>query len=428
MATGNATTAQTVSFTELLRDPGIRRLWLASNFADLGAEIARIALPLLVFAMTGSAGLLGAVYVVTMLPRIVLAPFAGVIADRIDRRRVMLMADAGRMVLVCLLPFAGQVWQITAIATISAVFTAIAGPAEQAAVPMVAGETRLLQAISLSQISRATIGVVGPSIGAVLVGLLGAGPSFFAQGVCFAVSLMIVFGLRLPPSSMPAEGPSSLPAWWHELTLGFRITWRQRVLRGVVGAEMVWSGAGVVLIVGLVAYTERTLQLGDRAGVAFAILTAAFSAGTVVGGLLASRVQQRFGRPFMLGFGYCAPALLALIWLTPPLPVVFTLLFLFGLSDSWLVVAFQQVIVERIPDAQRGRFYAAFSALTALSWAGWNGGLGTLIDRIGASSAFLFVGITCGVGCPLIIMLSGAIRELLSYDRPATPSVEPGQD
>lgn len=428
MATGNATTDHAVSFAELLRDPNIRRLWLASNIADLGAEIARVALPLLVFAMTDSASLLGVVYVITMLPRIVLAPFAGVIADRIDRRRIMLSADTARMVLVCLLPFADQIWQITAIATVSAAFSAIATPAQMAAVPMVAGEKRLLQTISLSQISGAAVGVIGPSLGAVLVGLLGAGPSFFAQGVCFAISLVIVFRLRLPPSAAPATGPSSLSAWWQELTLGFRITWRQRVLRGIVGAEMIWGGAGVILIVGLVAYTERTLHLGDRAGITFAILTAAFSAGTVVGGVLASRVQQRFGRSFMLGFGYCAPALLALVWLTPPLPVVFALLFLFGLSDSWLVVAFEQVIVERVPDAQRGRFYATFSALNALTWAGWNGGLGSLIDRIGAPLAFLFVGIACGVGCPLIIVLSGAIRDLLSHDRGATSSADPGQD
>lgn len=418
----STTPPRPVSFADLLGDTNYRRLWLTSNSANLGSEISRVALPLLVFAITGSAGLLGLVYVITMVPRIVLSPFAGIIADRFDRRRIMLAADTARMVLVCLLPFTDQVWQITTIATLTAVFGTLAVPAQMAAVPMVAGKDRLLQAISLAQISRATIGIVGPAIGAALVGLLGAGPSFFIQGVCFAVSIIFVIGLYLPPSDEPpAEGLASLAAWWHELTLGFRVTWRLPVIRGLVGAEMVWGAAEVILVVGLVAYTERTLELGSRAGITFALFTAAFSVGTVIGGLLASRVQQRLGRPFMVLFGYTAPALLMVIWFTPPLPVVFTVLILFGLSDSWLVAASQQIIVEQVPDPQRGRLFAAFVALVSLTYAFWNGGLGAFIDQAGSPAAFLLVGLFCGIGCPLILLATGAIRGLRMTDAQTAP-------
>ena len=119
----------------------------------------------------------------------------------------------------------------------------------------------------------------------------------------------------------------------------------------------------------------------------------------------------------MLGFGYFAPLLLVAVVFVPPLPVVFLALFLFGLSDSWLVIASQQLIVERIPDMERGRFYAVWSALITLAWSGWNGLLGPLTDALGAPAVFLLVGLAVGLGCPLVLLLTGTIRELLTTER-----------
>ncbi len=406
------------SYADVLASRDFRRLWGATIFANLGESIAQVALPLLVFAVTESLSMLGLVAALSTLPKVFLAPFAGVLADRVNRRLIILTCDLARMVAVVFLPFAATTWQITVIAVVIATFTALAKPSEMAAVPMVATEHLLLRALSLIQISGAAIRVIGPTIGAALVTVLGAGPTFFAQALCFVASSVLIFGLRLPNVARRPGAATAQPRMREELTVGFRAMWRHRAIRAIVGAEMVWGGAGTLMAIGLLAYTKITLDLGDRANTVFALLIAAFAAGTVAGGLLASRVETRLGRSFMLGFGYFAPLLLVAVLFVPPLPIVFLALFLFGLSDSWLVIASQQLIVERIADAERGRFYAVWTALITLAWAGWNGLIGPLTDRLGAPVVFLIVGLACGLGCPLVLLLTGTIQELLTSDQP----------
>lgn len=415
--------ANEVTYADVLRNRNFRRLWGATITANLGESIAQIALPLLVYAVTESLSMLGLVAALSTLPKVVLAPFAGVLADRVNRRLIMLGSDLGRMVAVVFLPFADSTLQITAIALVVATFSALAHPAEMAAVPMVIGKALLVRALSLIQVTGAAIRVVGPIVGAALVTVFGAGPTFFAQALCFVASVALVLGLRLPEVVADSKAPVTESGIRGELTSGFRVMWRQRVIRAIVGAEMVWGGAGTLMQIGLLAYTSVTLDLGDHRQSVFALLVAAFSAGTVAGGLLASRIQHRLGRSFMLGFGYFAPLMLIAVVFVPPLPVVFVALFLFGLSDSWLVVASQQLIVERIPDTERGRFYAVWTALITLAWAGWNGLLGNLTAWLGAPVVFLIVGLVVGLGCPLVLLLTGTIRELLTSEHRAGPTV-----
>src|SRR4030095_8269874 len=89
-----------LGFRGVLAVPAFRRLWLAQVSSRLGEAIALVAIPLLVYALTGSAELLGLIFVLQLLPRVILAPIAGLLADRLDRRRLMIGADLGRAALV----------------------------------------------------------------------------------------------------------------------------------------------------------------------------------------------------------------------------------------------------------------------------------------------------------------------------------------
>ena len=86
----------------MLAVPAFRRLWLAQVSSRLGEAIALVAMPLLVYGLTGSAELLGLIFVIQLLPRVILAPIAGLLADRLDRRRILLGADLARAALVAL--------------------------------------------------------------------------------------------------------------------------------------------------------------------------------------------------------------------------------------------------------------------------------------------------------------------------------------
>jgi MFS family permease len=177
---------------DILAVPAFRRLWLAQLVAQLGEAVALVALPLLAFAMTGSAELLSIIFVLQLIPRIVLAPVTGVIADRLDRKRLMIICDLGRMVLVALMPFTREVWQVGALALLIAIGNAFARPAELAAVPMVAPPHLLVPALSATQVAGSVVRVIGPALAGAIVTLAGPGPAFGAQAVCFGLSAAIL--------------------------------------------------------------------------------------------------------------------------------------------------------------------------------------------------------------------------------------------
>jgi MFS family permease len=105
----------------VLSIPAFRRLWLAQLGSQLGEAIALVAMPLFVYGLTGSAELLSLIFILQLLPRVVLAPIAGMLADRLDRRRIVLGADLARAGLVALLPFTDRTWQIALLAMLVAV-------------------------------------------------------------------------------------------------------------------------------------------------------------------------------------------------------------------------------------------------------------------------------------------------------------------
>ncbi len=137
-------------YGEVLANRRFRQLWLVHIVAGLGEALASIAMPLLAYGLTGSSRLLGLIFVIQTVPRVILSPVAGLLADRLDRRLVMLYADLGRAVTVVLLPFATEAWQIGVLAALVAAGNTAFKPAELAAVPSVVESGLLVRALDQS--------------------------------------------------------------------------------------------------------------------------------------------------------------------------------------------------------------------------------------------------------------------------------------
>src|SRR5262249_43465898 len=153
-----------------------------------GEAISQAALPLLVYRLTESAGIMSVIFVIQMIPRALLAPVAGLLADRLDRRRLMIGASLMRAVGVAILPLSTETWQIAAIAAFASIGTTITQPAELAATPMVVPAKQLVPALSLTQVTGGITRIVGPAIGAGLISLAGPKPAFWTQTVCFLIA------------------------------------------------------------------------------------------------------------------------------------------------------------------------------------------------------------------------------------------------
>jgi MFS family permease len=410
-----ATSGRDVGFAGLLSDPNLRRLWFTQLFTSSGESLAQIAMPLLVYEITGSARMVGLIALVLIMPRVILAPITGLLADRLDRRRLMMGADAARLVLVSLVPFTTSIWQLAVLAIAIAAGNATGRPAELAAIPSVAGPNRLVSALSLIQVSHGIIRIAVPAAGAGFITAFGPSPVFWLQAVCFAGSLLALRRLVIPneaATKQESSQPGLLQSAKQEMWLGLRTIRDIPIVRGVTSAEALFQLATASMTVAGLIYTKETLDLGDNASAAFALMTTFLATGAVLGAMIARHIERRIGRPSMMALGYLGPFFLASAFFEPGMPVIYAAWFVFGILDALAVISFQAYLAEATPAAERGRMYAAWGAVVALASALAYYGMGWITPWLGAPLTFALAGITVGIGAPALLWISGALRSV----------------
>lgn len=409
-------------FAQLLADPNLRRLWVTQLFSSSGESLAQIAMPLLVYEMTGSARMVGLIALILILPRVVLAPLTGFLADRLDRRRLMMGADAARLALVSLVPLTTDIWQVAVLAVAIAAGNATGRPAELAAIPAVAGPSRLVVVLSLVQVSNGVVRITVPAAGAGLIAAIGPAPVFWVQTACFAGSLVALRHLQIPALAVVAQSAATrvglLRSVRDELWSGLRAIRDIPIVRGVTSSEALFQLAMAAMTVAAVIYTQETLDLGNRAAAAFALMTTFMSLGAVLGAMLAHRIERRIGRPRMLAIGYLGPFFLVAALFEPPLVVIYAAWFFFGFLDALAVISFQAYLAEAIPEGLRGRVYATWGAVVALASALAYYGMGWLTPWLGAPRTFALAGLVVGIGAPALLWATGALRSVREQTEP----------
>ena len=414
------------TYRDVLRFDAFRRLWLAMLFSRVGDAIARIAMPLLVYDKTQSSGLLGAIFVVEYAPRFLTSPVAGLLTDRVDRRRLMMFAAVLRAGSVAFIPFAGQVWQIAILAAVVAVGTALSIPPEMAALPTTVPNALLVPALSLTQVTNSTMRVIGPALGAGLISGIGPKAAFWTEAACFLIAIVALSRLALPrvaPATRHA-GQSLLGGARREIALGIRTVWDTPIVRGVTAVESLFQVIGAATAVAGLVYTKETLDLGDRAGLAYGVLSAVLSAGAIIGALTARRVERRLGRPALMAIGYLGPLALAPAIFHPPLQVLVICWLVFGFTDAWAVIGFQAYLAQAVPDELRGRVYSTWDSAVTLASLIAYGALGWITARAGAPMTLFAAAVLVGLGGPVILFATGAIADVLrSNQLPAAEAV-----
>ncbi|KAB8333797.1 MFS transporter, partial [Scytonema tolypothrichoides VB-61278] len=149
-----------------LRNPVFARLYSAQTISLLGDALTWVGLALLAFELAGekSAVVLSSALTLRVTAFVLLSPLAGAIADRFDRKRIMVTTHLARMVIVGLLPFVTAVWQVYALIFALNVFNAFFTPTYKATIPQVTGENDYPQAIALSSATYQLLSVLGPGL------------------------------------------------------------------------------------------------------------------------------------------------------------------------------------------------------------------------------------------------------------------------
>jgi MFS family permease len=342
-----------------------RRFWTlfsASFLANLSDGIFQIALPLLAVGLTDEPGLVAGVAVASRLPWLVFALIAGALADRLDRRRTMILVDLGRVVILVGLTAAvvsdtATIWLLYLVAFVLGCLETLFDTAASSMLPNVVGTDRVVSANSRLHAIEITMNqFVGPPLGGFLAAMalataFGAAAAGYLGALLCLVTLSGSFRPERtgPPTSMRTEIGEGLSYLVHHRLL--------RTMALVVGP----MNLGTMAVWGIVVlYAVAPGPLGlDEVG--FGLLTTAFAVGSVAGTLLASRLERALGRPNL--FLACIVGLLAqdLVYVVFPNAIVvgFVLAITGGITGAFNVV-FGSIRQRIVPNHLLGRVMASF--------------------------------------------------------------------
>lgn len=208
-----------------LRYRDYRLLWIGTAVMSTGQWLQQVVLSWLVFEMTGSAFLLGLINGVRFLPFLFTSLIGGVLADRIDRRRLMLWTQwyvFAVTLLMGLLFLTGRVavWHLFAFTFISGVGWSLTMPVRQSIVPSLVPRAQLLNAVALSSAAFNITRTVGPAIGGFLLAAIGASGTFLVQAALYAIVLVMIAAMRVPAVVRPAGARATTA--WGSMVEGFR--------------------------------------------------------------------------------------------------------------------------------------------------------------------------------------------------------------
>ncbi|WP_232797300.1 MFS transporter [Blastococcus atacamensis] len=368
--------------------PAYRRLWVARTVSQWGDVLNTIALALLIYDLTGSGLGVSGVVAAEILPVLLLAPFAGPLIDRWPRVRVMVASDLFRLVLASIL----AVWHdapagVYAIAFGMSVGAVFFNPAASSVLPtlvpkeeLVAANSGIWTAAVLSQIALAPLA-------GLLVVQAGYGPAFAINAASYALSALVLRGLRVP--AQPERlGRRHLLADARE---GVRVLVQHRLLRALATGQLLAALSAGATSALLVVLAENHLGV---TGSGYGLLIGAIGVGAALGPLALLQLIRRPRRPvFVFGpFALRGVVDLVLAAVTA-LPVAVGALVVYGIGTSTGAVTFNSMLQAETPEHVRGRVFASMDVL-------WQGGRlaslaigGLLADRYGIQVVYYLGGI-----------------------------------
>jgi MFS family permease len=403
-----------------MRHPNYRRYWFGQIGSLVGTWMQSVALPWLVLQLGGSPLELGLVMVSLFGPSMIVAPLGGVLADRVDKRRTLLVVNSIAMVqasALFVLSLTGviEIWQVYALALVAGTTSAVEMPVRQAFVAELVPRDDLVNAIALSSTSFNLSRVIGPAIAGLTIAAFGVWSNFGINAVSY---LSVIVGLlRIDTGSVPAVvRPNRFPSVRASLAEGFRyaratptVLWPLVLLGGTSALAMNFQTL-------LPLYSRDALGL-DAGG--YGAIYAAMGLGSLVGSLaLAFATSQRPMVRLIVGGGAAFLALSFALGFTNAPPLAFALVIGIGLASMLMVNTINVTIQNSVPDALRGRVMSLY--VTVFAGSTPIGGLfaGSMAQAYGAPVAF-------SVGAALaLIVLGFAGWQLRSASLPRREELE----
>ncbi|NLA58246.1 MAG: MFS transporter [Firmicutes bacterium] len=421
----------------LNRDYGL--LFLGRLVSQIGDGIYYFALTWLVLDLTGSGAVLGSILMAASLPGILLTPFAGVIVDAVSPKFIIVGADIIRGLLIlalALVYYSGQMSLpvLYGAPVLLSLCGIVFGPAISATIPNLVQKEELVQANARDSLSMSATGILGPIVGAALLGAAGYIGVFTITGIFFILSAISEMFIRFPKQRrQPAAQPGS-PARQFILNFkeGFVYIWSNVGLRTIIMFALVLNFMANPLFSVVFPYFCKEVLRMDPGH--FGLTQSSFPAGVMLGTFLVSILAQRIGKHRLLSWATIGQGILALFMSIPGFPMVHQhlppatilvsiaapMLFL-GILNVQVNVPLNVMLQETVPDHYRGRVFGLVGSLVQMLVPISMALAGVLVDVI-PSAYFLIVAGAATIVLGTAMGMSPSIGSLFRQQELATES------
>lgn len=383
----------------ILSNRTYRHLFMAQIVALTGTGLATVALGLLAYDLAGArAGLvLGTALTIKMLAYVIVAPLAAALAERLNRRRMLIALDLLRMMVAICLPFVSEIWQVYVLIFVLQSASAGFTPAFQASIPDVLPDDKdYTQALSLSRLASELESLVSPMLAAGLLLLVSFDNLFWGTALGFAASALLLLTITLP-----SPAPKQPRPIYERTTRGIRNYLRTPRLRGLLGLSWVAAALSAMVIVNTVVLVRAELGLGESM-VAFAL--AAFGGGSMLAALLLPRLLLRVSdRLLMLSSAALGVFVFVLLGLATfagglGLPLLMSGWFLTGMAYAGILTPSGRLLARSTHAEDRPAIFAAQFTLSHACWLVFYPLSAALLAGFGAGAALLVMAALAAVG------------------------------
>ena len=362
----NPTTQATVSYTELLRNNrSYRFLWLGQVASLLGDWFNLVASAALIGLLTQSGLAVGSLFVVRMLAPFLVSPIAGVVADRYNRKHILIAVDLVRAAVVLaflLVRDPGDVWLLY---TLTAAQMAISGffyPARTSILPELAREGDLGAMNALSSATWSVMLALGAALGGLFSGTFGMYPAFVLDTLTFLISAVLLLQIRMPAAPATLASDTTVAAAVRQYFDGLRYLREHPDVLFIASQKAInslWLTSGFQVLV--VAISQRVFVVGEGGGIGMGLIFGVAGVGSGLGPILARKLTGDDGPTLKkaISVAYLISALgLAVTAPLVSLPLVLLGTLVRAIGGGIIWVFSTQLLLQNVPRRVHGRVFA----------------------------------------------------------------------
>lgn len=393
-----------------LRHRNYRLYWLGLLFSVLAMNMEHVAQSWLVLELTNSPLALGLTGLAHAIPTIALTLVGGVIADRMDRRRIMIASQIGMALIYLMLALlvatkTVALWQVLGLAFFSGSIRAFDRPSRMALLPQMVPKEDIPNAVAIGgtiwQLNR----LLGPATAGMMIYLFGVGPTY---GICFLASLTALcvwLGIRTEYGSVAASEGGLL----QHIIDGLNFIRKNEIFYTFIGLTSFNSVFGMSYVILMPVFARDILQVGSRG---FGFLQSSGGAGALIGTLAVAYVAHAQKKGVMRAFVGATVFGIFLIFfaMSNSYPLSLALVFVLGLASQLYMTTISTILQVRLPEQLRGRVMGIFGLAWDLMPVG---GMvsGTIAEFAGAPTAVGFGGMmVAGLALAMVMLRPGIIR------------------